>query len=206
MNVSVQDKSIGKANQIIITNEKGQWFPTETYRMAHGAKKYRRDVCLKMKLHCTAQGGDEDEADGMKIEAENNLEKYCVAAEKYRRDDEVNKTKIDAETFAAARWQGQQHGSSKQRTTRTVQERVVERKEEGEGEREKRSGDGRVRKLTKKQNDSWKGRLRRTRWMLNHSQRKKVLRSQGRSRSSSRWTERNQSRWWCRRKTKSTTS
>merc|ERR1712096_126511 len=61
LNVSAQDKSTGKSNQITITNEKGRLSQAEIDRMVQEAEKYRA----------------EDEANKVKIEARNCLENYC---------------------------------------------------------------------------------------------------------------------------------
>jgi L1 cell adhesion molecule like protein len=61
LNVSAQDKSTGKQNQITITNEKGRLSQSEIDRMVNEAEKYRA----------------EDEANRGKVEAKNGLENYC---------------------------------------------------------------------------------------------------------------------------------
>merc|ERR1719471_2646987 len=61
LNVSAQDKSTGKSNQITITNEKGRLSQAEIDRMVQEAEKFRA----------------EDESNKMKIEAKNGLENYC---------------------------------------------------------------------------------------------------------------------------------
>jgi heat shock protein 1/8 len=61
LNVSAQDKSTGKANQITITNEKGRLSQAEIDRMVSEAEKFKA----------------EDEANRSKIEAKNGLENYC---------------------------------------------------------------------------------------------------------------------------------
>merc|ERR1712040_10603 len=61
LNVSAQDKSTGKSNQITITNEKGRLSQSEIDRMVQEAEKYRA----------------EDEENKSKIEAKNGLENYC---------------------------------------------------------------------------------------------------------------------------------
>jgi len=61
LNVSAQDKSTGKSNQITITNEKGRLSQAEIDRMVQEAEKYR----------------EEDEQNKNKIEAKNGLENYC---------------------------------------------------------------------------------------------------------------------------------
>merc|ERR1711972_616331 len=61
LNVSAQDKSTGKANQITITNEKGRLSQAEIDRMVQEAEKFK----------------SEDESNKAKIEAKNGLENYC---------------------------------------------------------------------------------------------------------------------------------
>merc|ERR1719460_662077 len=61
LNVSAQDKSTGKSNQITITNEKGRLSQSEIDRMVAEAEKFKA----------------EDEANKNKIEAKNGLENYC---------------------------------------------------------------------------------------------------------------------------------
>jgi L1 cell adhesion molecule like protein len=61
LNVSAQDKSTGKSNQITITNEKGRLSQSEIDRMVQEAEKYRA----------------EDEENKGKIESKNGLENYC---------------------------------------------------------------------------------------------------------------------------------
>merc|ERR1711944_228277 len=63
LNVSAQDKSTGKTNQITITNEKGRLSQAEIDRMVNEAEKYRA----------------EDDANRQKIEAKNGLENYCFS-------------------------------------------------------------------------------------------------------------------------------
>merc|ERR1711896_58431 len=61
LNVTAEDKSTGKSNQITITNEKGRLSQAEIDRMVSEAEKYRA----------------EDEQNKAKIEAKNGLENYC---------------------------------------------------------------------------------------------------------------------------------
>merc|ERR1712188_52849 len=61
LNVSAQDKSTGKSNQITITNEKGRLSQSEIDRMVAEAEKFKA----------------EDEANKGKVEAKNGLENYC---------------------------------------------------------------------------------------------------------------------------------
>merc|ERR1711862_707470 len=61
LNVSAQDKSTGKSNQITITNEKGRLSQAEIDRMVQEAEKY----------------ASEDSKLKEKVEAKNGLENYC---------------------------------------------------------------------------------------------------------------------------------
>merc|ERR1712032_948583 len=61
LNVSAQDTSTGKSNQITITNEKGRLSQAEIDRMVQEAEKYAA----------------EDEANKSKVEAKNGLGYYC---------------------------------------------------------------------------------------------------------------------------------
>jgi len=61
LNVSAQDKSTGKSNQITITNEKGRLSQAEIDRMVQEAEKYKA----------------EDDKNRSTIEAKNGLENYC---------------------------------------------------------------------------------------------------------------------------------
>jgi heat shock protein 1/8 len=95
LNVSAQDKSTGKSNQITITNEKGRLSQSEIDRMVQEAEKYRA----------------EDEANKNKIEAKNGLENYCFTMrntlqeeklkEKFEADD---KDKIEKAIQEALDW------------------------------------------------------------------------------------------------------
>merc|ERR1712169_112274 len=95
LNVSAEDKSTGKSNQITITNEKGRLSQAEIDRMVQEAEKYRT----------------EDEAQKVKIEAKNGLENYCFTMrntlqeeklkEKFEGDD---KDKIEKAVQEALDW------------------------------------------------------------------------------------------------------
>merc|ERR1711970_1147104 len=95
LNVSAQDKSTGKANQITITNEKGRLSQAEIDRMVDEAEKYK----------------DEDEENRSKVEAKNGLENYCFTMrntlqeeklkEKFEGDD---KDKIEKAVQEALDW------------------------------------------------------------------------------------------------------
>merc|ERR1712194_985002 len=95
LNVSAQDKSTGKSNQITITNEKGRLSQSEIDRMVQEAEKYRA----------------EDEEAKTKIEAKNGLENYCFTmrntlqeeklVDKFEGDD---KDKIEKAVQEALDW------------------------------------------------------------------------------------------------------
>merc|ERR1711953_1158631 len=78
LNVSAQDKSTGKQNQITITNEKGRLSQAEIDRMVQEAEKYRA----------------EDEANKGKIEAKNGLENYCFTMRNTLQEEKL-KDKIE---------------------------------------------------------------------------------------------------------------
>lgn len=61
LNVSAEDKSSGKRQQITITNEKGRLSQAEIDRMVEEAERYKQ----------------EDESNKAKIDAKNGLENYC---------------------------------------------------------------------------------------------------------------------------------
>merc|ERR1712005_79720 len=95
LNVSAQDKSTGKSNQIIITNEKGRLSQAEIDRMVQEAEKYRA----------------EDEAQKVKIEAKNGLENYCFTMRNTLREEKLqdkfeagDKEKIEAAVQEALDW------------------------------------------------------------------------------------------------------
>merc|ERR1719412_1977198 len=75
LNVSAQDKSTGKSNQITITNEKGRLSKEDIERMVQEAEKFRV----------------EDETNRTKIEAKNGLENYCFTMR-----NTLNKEKFEA--------------------------------------------------------------------------------------------------------------
>ncbi|KAF4744194.1 70-kilodalton heat shock protein, partial [Perkinsus olseni] len=84
LNVSAQDKSTGKSNQITITNEKGRLSQADIDRMVSEAEKYKA----------------EDEANKEKIEAKNGLENYCYTLKNTVQDEKL-KDKISDEDKAA---------------------------------------------------------------------------------------------------------
>jgi len=93
LNVSAQDKSTGKSNQITITNEKGRLSQAEIDRMVQEAEKFK----------------DEDDANKSKVEAKNGLENYCFTMrntlqeeklkEKFEGDDKDKIEKAVQETL-----------------------------------------------------------------------------------------------------------
>jgi L1 cell adhesion molecule like protein len=80
LNVSAQDKSTGKSNQITITNEKGRLSQSEIDRMVSEAEKYRA----------------EDEDNKSKIEAKNGLENYCFTMRNTLQEEKL-KDKFEAD-------------------------------------------------------------------------------------------------------------
>jgi len=78
LNVSAQDKSTGKSNQITITNEKGRLSQADIDRMVSEAEKYAA----------------EDEANKKKIEAKNGLENYCYSMRNTMQEEKL-KDKFD---------------------------------------------------------------------------------------------------------------
>ena len=79
LNVSAQDRSTGKSNQITITNEKGRLSQAEIDRMVQEAEKYR----------------EEDEQNKSKIEAKNGLENYCFTMRNTLQEEKL-KDKFEA--------------------------------------------------------------------------------------------------------------
>lgn len=74
LNVSAKDKSTGKTNNIVITNDKGRLSQSEIERMVQEGEKYR----------------EEDEKVRRGVEARNKLENFCYQC-KRTLDDEVGK-------------------------------------------------------------------------------------------------------------------
>merc|ERR1712178_470486 len=95
LNVSAQDKSTGKANQITITNEKGRLSQAEIDRMVQEAEKYKA----------------EDEANKSKIEGKNALENYCFTMRNTLQEEKLkdkfeagDKEKVEAAVQEALDW------------------------------------------------------------------------------------------------------
>jgi len=95
LNVSAQDKSTGKVNQITITNEKGRLSQSEIDRMVSEAEKYAA----------------EDEANKGKVEAKNALENYCYSLRNTLQEEKLqdkfeagDKEKIEAAVQEALDW------------------------------------------------------------------------------------------------------
>merc|ERR1711950_36333 len=87
LNVSAQDKSTGKSNQITITNEKGRLSQAEIDRMVSEAEKFRA----------------EDESNRAKIEAKNGLENYCFTMRNTLQEEKL-KEKIEAADQETLDW------------------------------------------------------------------------------------------------------
>eukprot|EP01012_Entosiphon_sulcatum_P005731 TRINITY_DN125_c0_g2_i2.p1 TRINITY_DN125_c0_g2~~TRINITY_DN125_c0_g2_i2.p1 ORF type:complete len:670 (-),score=197.03 TRINITY_DN125_c0_g2_i2:55-2019(-) len=79
LNVSAEDKTTGKKNQITITNDKGRLTKEEIERMVNDAKKYEND----------------DKKQRERIEAKNGLENYAYSMKNTISDDKVA-GKLDA--------------------------------------------------------------------------------------------------------------
>jgi L1 cell adhesion molecule like protein len=95
LNVSAQDKSTGKANQITITNEKGRLSQSEIDRMVQEAEKFKA----------------EDDANKMKVEAKNGLENYCFTMRNTLNEEKLkdkfesgDKEKIESAVQDALDW------------------------------------------------------------------------------------------------------
>merc|ERR1719419_1369344 len=95
LNVSAQDKSTGKSNQITITNEKGRLSQAEIDRMVQEAEKFRA----------------EDEQNKQKIEAKNGLENYCFTMRNTLNEEKLkdkfeggDKEKIESAVQEALDW------------------------------------------------------------------------------------------------------
>merc|ERR1739848_799549 len=95
LNVSAQDKSTGKSNQITITNEKGRLSQADIDRMVSEAEKYAA----------------EDEANKKKIEAKNGLENYCFTMRNTLQEEKLqdkfegdDKDKIEKAVQEALDW------------------------------------------------------------------------------------------------------
>merc|ERR1712176_1167927 len=90
-NVSAQDKSTGKSNQITITNEKGRLSQSEIDRMVQEAEKYRAE--------------DEQQ------KAKNGLENYCFTMRNTLQEEKLkdkfegdDKDKIEKAVQEALDW------------------------------------------------------------------------------------------------------
>jgi len=95
LNVSAQDKSTGKVNQITITNEKGRLSQADIDRMVSEAEKYAA----------------EDEQNKKKIEAKNGLENYCYSMKNTLQEEKLqdkfegdDKDKIEKAVQDALDW------------------------------------------------------------------------------------------------------
>jgi len=95
LNVSAQDKSTGKVNQITITNEKGRLSQADIDRMVSEAEKYAA----------------EDEQNKKKIEAKNGLENYCYSMKNTLQEEKLqdkfedgDKDKIDKSVQETLDW------------------------------------------------------------------------------------------------------
>merc|ERR1719331_331400 len=95
LNVSAQDKSTGKSNQITITNEKGRLSQADIDRMVSEAEKFKA----------------EDDMNRAKIEAKNGLENYCFTMRNTLQEEKLqekfeegDKDKIEKAVQEALDW------------------------------------------------------------------------------------------------------
>merc|ERR1712054_543576 len=95
LNVSAQDESTGKSNQITITNEKGRLSQAEIDRMVQEAEKFK----------------EEDNRNKQKIEAKNGLENYCFTMRNTLNEEKLkdkfeggDKEKIESAVQEALDW------------------------------------------------------------------------------------------------------
>lgn len=73
LNVSAVDKSTGKSNQIVITNDKGRLTKDEIEKLVKDAEKYK----------------DEDEKVKKRVDAKNALENYCYSVKNSLKDEKL---------------------------------------------------------------------------------------------------------------------
>ena len=81
MNVTAIDKSTGKSNKIVITNEKGRLNKEDIERLVKEAEKHK----------------DEDEKNKEKIDSKNNLEQYCYSIRQTLKDEKLKDKFTDTE-------------------------------------------------------------------------------------------------------------
>jgi len=105
LNVSAVEKSTGKENKIVITNEKGRLSKDDIERMVAEAEKYKAD----------------DEGQKAKIEAKNSLENYCFNVRNSINDEKVkgklsetDKTKIESLVTETLNWLENNGGAEKE--------------------------------------------------------------------------------------------
>jgi L1 cell adhesion molecule like protein len=103
LNVSAEDKTTGKKNQITITNDKGRLTKDEIERMLNDAKKYE----------------DDDKKQRERIDAKNGLENYSYSMKNTINDEKVaskldpsDKQKILDAVEAAIKWLEQNQEAS----------------------------------------------------------------------------------------------
>ncbi|CAH3165397.1 unnamed protein product [Pocillopora meandrina] len=105
MNVSAVDKSTGKENKIVITNDKGRLSKEDIERMVKEAEKFK----------------DDDDKQRDKIQAKNSLESYAYNMKSTIEDDKVkdkisedDKTVISDKCKEVIDWLDQSDGASKE--------------------------------------------------------------------------------------------
>ena len=105
LNVSAEDKTTGKKNQITITNDKGRLTKEEIERMVNDAKRYE----------------DDDRKQRDRIDAKNGLENYSYSMKNTVNDEKVaskldasDKQKIMDAVDAAIKWLEHNQEASKE--------------------------------------------------------------------------------------------
>jgi heat shock 70kDa protein 1/2/6/8 len=105
LNVSAIEKSTGKENKIVITNDKGRLSKDDIERMVAEAEKYKAD----------------DEGVKAKIEAKNSLENYCFNVRNSINDEKVkdkleaaDRTKIEGLVTETLAWLESNSGAEKE--------------------------------------------------------------------------------------------
>ena len=105
LNVSAVEKSTGKENKIVITNDKGRLSKDDIERMVAEAEKYKAD----------------DEGVKAKIEAKNSLENYCFNVRNSINDEKVkdkleaaDRTKIEGLVTETLAWLESNSGAEKE--------------------------------------------------------------------------------------------
>jgi L1 cell adhesion molecule like protein len=113
LNVNAVEKSTGKNNKIVITNDKGRLSKEEIERLVKDAEKYK----------------DEDEKVRQRIESKNQLEQFAYQVRSTLNDDklkdkfsEEEKTQINAKADEILKWANDNPAASKEEYDAKVKE------------------------------------------------------------------------------------